>query len=121
MVFRGFVVSQGLTLNSLEESTTRSNNNAMAAEPDYVVEFNNRLQKSPEGNVAAELTWAMIQDGPNNNAIHTATAIFRGVTLGSGKGLSKGLAKRAAAKQAVPYLDEHGLPEKQCGPPENQD
>ncbi|KAH8982427.1 hypothetical protein EDB92DRAFT_1952318 [Lactarius akahatsu] len=80
---------------------------------DHVVAFNNRLQKSPEGNVAAELTWELVQDGPNNQATHTATAIFRGVTLGSGQGLSKGLAKRAAAKQAVLYLDEHGLPENQ--------
>ncbi|KAH9002428.1 hypothetical protein EDB86DRAFT_307815 [Lactarius hatsudake] len=79
---------------------------------DYVVEFNNRLQQSHEGNVAAELIWKMIQDGPNNKAIHTATAMFRGVTLGSGQGLSKGLAKRAAAKQAVLYLDEYGLPER---------
>jgi hypothetical protein len=44
---------------------------------DYTIELNKWLQRSPEGNVAHELTWAMAQEGPNNDAVHCATASRR--------------------------------------------
>ncbi|KAH9059700.1 hypothetical protein EDB87DRAFT_1621104 [Lactarius vividus] len=78
---------------------------------DHVVALNNFLQRSPEGNVCPELTWQMIQEGPNNQAIYQAVAMARGITFGMGRGVSRGLAKRAAAKEAFGYLSKHGLPE----------
>jgi hypothetical protein len=45
---------------------------------DHIVEaLSNWLQRSLEGNVAHELSWAMTQDGPNDQEIHRATAICR--------------------------------------------
>jgi len=37
-------------------------------------------------------------------------AAVRGVTLGQGQGTAKNLAKKEAAKEAVGYLEEKGLP-----------
>ncbi|KAI9467312.1 hypothetical protein BJY52DRAFT_62176 [Lactarius psammicola] len=81
---------------------------------DYVVALNNWLQSTDEGNVRPELDWNMTQDGPNNQATHNAVAIFRGVTLGKGQGLSKGLAKRDAAEKALTYLRQNSLPPRQA-------
>ena len=44
---------------------------------DHTIDLNNWLQRTPEGNIAHELTWEMVQEGPNNDAIHHATAIRR--------------------------------------------
>ncbi|KAI9447728.1 hypothetical protein H4582DRAFT_2068326 [Lactarius indigo] len=85
-----------------------------AADP--VVALNNLLQSNTGGNIRHELSWTMTQEGPNNQAVHRAIANLRGVTLGSGQGLSKGLAKRAAAEQALDYLADHGIPERQGEP-----
>ncbi|KAH9173363.1 hypothetical protein EDB89DRAFT_2068821 [Lactarius sanguifluus] len=85
-----------------------------AADP--VVALNNILQSNPGGNIRSELNWTMTQEGPNNQAVHHAIANLRNVTLGSGQGVSKGLAKRAAAEQALAYLNEHGIPERQGVP-----
>jgi len=52
----------------------------------------------------------MSQEGPNNQALHTATAMFRSVSLGEGKGPSRGWAKRAAAEMAIAYLAANGIP-----------
>ena len=41
-------------------------------------------------------------------------ALVRGVTLGSGQGITKGRAKRAAAEQALNYLHVNGLPPPQA-------
>lgn len=86
----------------------------MTAAVDYVVDLNNWLQSSPEGDVAAGLTWAMTQEGQNHKAVHHAVAKFRGVNIGEGQGTSKGIAKRAAAEQALIYLNQNPLPQRQA-------
>ena len=40
-----------------------------------------------------------------------ATASVRGVTIGTGKGISKSAAKQNAAAQALEYFRENGIPE----------
>jgi len=39
-----------------------------------------------------------------------ATALVRGVTVGTGIGTAKPLAKRGAAVQALQYFKAHGIP-----------
>ena len=41
-------------------------------------------------------------------------ALVRGDTLGMGHGISKGMAKRMAAKQALIRLRQNGLPQPQA-------
>jgi hypothetical protein len=48
---------------------------------DYTNELNEWLQLTPEGNVAHELEWEMIQRGPNHKAEHCATASRRSNTI----------------------------------------
>ena len=74
----------------------------------------------------------MAQTGPNNQAVHHATAMcrynsaqrsavpakqvfatVRGVNLGVGQGLAKNRARSVAAEQALHYLTENGLPQQQ--------
>lgn len=99
---------------------------------DHVVALNNWLQRSPEGNVTHELSWSYTQRGPNNQAVHRATAMsrynmaqrnaklakhafatVRGVSLGEGEGVAKNRAKSAAAEKALDHLKEKGLPQQQ--------
>lgn len=94
-------VSQDLTHNPLRElpqTHTRIRSKAMERGPgrrifsvsanslinsrnfvaDHIVdELNTWLQRSTEGNVAHELTWAMTQFGPSNQDTHCATAKCR--------------------------------------------
>jgi hypothetical protein len=99
---------------------------------DPVVALNNLLQHSPEGNITSEFNWKMSQTGPNNQAVHHAIAkcryktaqrnvklakhafaTVRGVSIGEGKGTSKGLAKGVAAKKAFDHLEEKWYPQQQ--------
>ena len=49
---------------------------------DHIVdELITLLRRSPEGNVAHELSWAMTQDVPNNQDIYRATAKCRYNTI----------------------------------------
>jgi len=75
--------------------------------------LNNYLQWSlaPHGNVARSLNWSMTQNSPNNQTVYTATAMLYGVSLGEGKGPSRGWAKRAAAEMALSYLAQNGIPD----------
>ena len=101
---------------------------------DPIVALNNWLQRSPDGNVTHELSWSYTQTGPNNQAVHHATAMcryntaqsnaklakhafatVRGVSLGKGEGVAKNRAKSAAAVKALDHLKEKGLP-----PPQQQ-
>ncbi|KAF8270954.1 hypothetical protein EI94DRAFT_1698454 [Lactarius quietus] len=77
---------------------------------DHIVALNNWLQSTPEGNVTRELSWVFAQTGPNNQAVHHATAKLRDVSLGVGQGVAKNRAKGEAAEQALKYLQENGLP-----------
>ncbi|KAF8270951.1 hypothetical protein EI94DRAFT_1797553 [Lactarius quietus] len=82
---------------------------------DHIVDdLNNWLERSPEGNVAHELGWAMTQEGPIDQTIYRATAKFRGVTLGEGQGASREVAKGVASKQALTFLNLNGLPRRQA-------
>jgi len=80
-------------------------------EINHVVTLNNFLQAHPSGNLVSNLSWTVTQEGPNNQATHTATLMFRGVIVGRGSGTSKSRAKEAAAVQAVQYFREIGVPE----------
>ncbi|KAI0265067.1 hypothetical protein BC834DRAFT_1041924 [Gloeopeniophorella convolvens] len=73
---------------------------------DAAVELNNLLQA--EG-VVQHLSFTNSQQGPNNNAIHTVTYNYRGISVGTGTGRSKGEAKRAAAEQALEYFKVYGF------------
>lgn len=82
--------------------------------PDCIVDdLNTWLQRSPEGDVSHELILAITQGGPDNLTIYGATVRFRGVTLGEGQGTSRELAKTAASKNALTYLNLNGLPRRQ--------
>jgi len=79
--------------------------------PDYPVLLNNLLQGQPGGNVAPHLHYTFDQKGPDNSAIHTATAVFRNKDYGVGRGTSRGLAKQAAAQATYEEFTANGVPE----------
>ncbi|KAI0306885.1 hypothetical protein B0F90DRAFT_1665253 [Multifurca ochricompacta] len=81
-----------------------------ADKTDYVVALNNFLQEHPAGNLSPFFRWLMTQEGPNHQVVHIATAVFRGVAVGEGRGTSKGRAKNAAAKDVLANFQENGVP-----------
>ncbi|KAI9467319.1 hypothetical protein BJY52DRAFT_1182756 [Lactarius psammicola] len=93
-----------LSLSSIEPTTLLS---PMA---DPVRDLNNFLQGQPGGNLTPLLQWRNEQSGPNNQAIHQGTYIFRNVAIGTGVGTSIGLAKRDAAIKALQYFRVYGVP-----------
>lgn len=78
-----------------------------------IADLNNFLQSHSAGNLAHYFSWRITQEGPNHQAVHHATAIYRGVPVGEGKGVAIGLAKRAAAMQALNYFLKNGVPLEQ--------
>jgi len=76
---------------------------------DPVRDLNNALQGYPTGNLTPQLSWEERVEGPNHQVTHFATAKFRGVDVGRGRGVSKGVAKREAAIQALQNLKAAGI------------
>ncbi|KAF8270942.1 hypothetical protein EI94DRAFT_1797546 [Lactarius quietus] len=78
---------------------------------DPVQELNNFLQQVQKPtNLTQFLQYRNEQVGPNNQAVHHGTYLFRGVVVGTGAGTAIGLAKRAAATQALQYFQTHEIP-----------
>ena len=65
----------GMLSNILEFRNSPTNERTSLVDP--VVGLNRWLQCSPECNVARHFIWAMTQTGPNNQALHHATAKCR--------------------------------------------
>ncbi|KAN0136184.1 hypothetical protein V8E53_006044 [Lactarius tabidus] len=76
------------------------------SQQDPVRDLNNYLQSYPGGNLSSQLSWVTTHDGPQHQVTHYATANFQRQAIGSGRGVSKGLAKAAAAIQALQYLQQ---------------
>jgi len=74
-----------------------------------IAALNNYLQGHSSGNLAPFLTWTLVQEGPSHQTVHTAIAKFCDVVVGQGKGASRGLAKSAAAMEALRYFRERGF------------
>ncbi|KAI0248811.1 hypothetical protein BJV78DRAFT_1156239 [Lactifluus subvellereus] len=83
----------------------------MHANQDPAVELNNLLQNHETGNLTPQFHWVMDKEGKDHNAVHTATAMFRGQNVGQGSGTSKGAAKRdAAGKESIAAFLWFGRP-----------
>ncbi|KAN0126568.1 hypothetical protein V8E52_000208 [Russula decolorans] len=80
------------------------------SEPDYPVLLNNLLQQHPSGNMSPYLRYTFAQEGPDGDATHLATAMFRDQGYGVGKGRSKGVARSNAAKATYELFSTNGVP-----------
>jgi len=80
-------------------------------ETNSVAALNDFLRHHPSGNLAPLLTWAMEQNGPDEQGDHIAILKFRGSTVSKGEDTSKIGAMKAAAKRALAYFKENGVPD----------
>ncbi|KAH9976588.1 hypothetical protein BGW80DRAFT_1289221 [Lactifluus volemus] len=69
--------------------------------PDPVRDLNIFLSM---GNLARHFSWVMSREGPDLQATHYSDAMFCGILVGQGRGVSVGAAKREAALQALANL-----------------
>ncbi|KAI0248820.1 hypothetical protein BJV78DRAFT_1284475 [Lactifluus subvellereus] len=78
---------------------------------DPVRDLNNYLQEIQKPTTLVPfLRFSSVQQGPNHQAVHVGTYTFRDVVIGTGEGISKGIARNAAATQGLQYLHTHGIP-----------
>ncbi|KAN0128580.1 hypothetical protein V8E53_013625, partial [Lactarius tabidus] len=68
---------------------------------DPVRDLNNYFQRQ---HMTTQFSWVYQQEGPNHQVTHHATAKFRGVQIGYGRGTAIGVAKKEAAIQALQYI-----------------
>ncbi|KAH9033756.1 hypothetical protein EDB85DRAFT_1949693 [Lactarius pseudohatsudake] len=81
-----------------------------ATEADHVDALINALRRSPHGNVAHLLKWEINnQEDPDNQTVHSATAILHGIPVGKAVGTSKHFAVRAAAQGTLVFLEQNGI------------
>ncbi|KAH9972979.1 hypothetical protein BGW80DRAFT_277881 [Lactifluus volemus] len=79
----------------------------MSEARDPVRDLNNYLQGQRCGNLAGELMWISMRQGPGHCPVYHVTAVFRGVNIGIGHGPSLGSAKQGASVQALEYLQSN--------------
>jgi len=89
----------------MEVRTGNSEATSHSDRSDPVRDLNDRLKDHSTGNLTPYLSWALSQEGPDHQKIHFATARFNGRDIGSGRGFSKGLAKREAAIRALKFME----------------
>ncbi|KAI9438949.1 hypothetical protein H4582DRAFT_104829 [Lactarius indigo] len=112
MEVSGHDAVEGIEYDAVEGSgyDTIEDSEYHTSEADHAGPLINALKHTPHGNVAHLLEWGIgTQEDPDNQAVHTATAILHGIPVGKGVGTSKHLAVRAAAERALVFLEQNGI------------